>query len=220
MTQQVGTPESDAADDGAVTKFAKQIVDIGVGGKGPLKSAVEVADECLRASRGDVEDAIQRTIRVHRRWATTSGGATGLGGFTTMPLTLPAGLASSYFVNARMAASIAHLRGYDIHSEEVRVVILATLLGSSGAEALKSAGVEFGTKTVMAAVKKVPGRVLIDINKKIGFRLVTKAGSTGVINLTKLVPLVGAPIGATAENVTARGISRYALSNFPVQPVE
>lgn len=76
---------------------------------------------------------------------------------------------------------------------------------------------EIGEKALLAAVRKVPGKALIDINKKVGFRLFTKAGSTGVFNLTKLVPLVGAPIGAAAENVTTRSVSKYAVRNFPPQ---
>lgn len=196
-------------------RTAKQLVNVGVGGVGTFKGASEVAEECLRHSNGDVEDAVKRAIKLHRRYATTTGGATGLGGFVTLPLTLTAGLASSYIINTRMTATIAYLRGYDLDSEEVRVVLLATQLGSSGAVALQQAGVNIGNKAMLAAVKKVPGKVLIDINKKVGFRLVTKAGTTGAVNLTKLVPLVGAPIGATAENLTTRSVSRFALLNFP-----
>lgn len=78
---------------------------------------------------------------------------------------MSAGLASSYVINARMTQTIAHLRGYDVDSDEVQTVVLATLLGSSGAAAIQKAGIEVGNKTLLAAVQKVPGRVLIDINK-------------------------------------------------------
>jgi hypothetical protein len=198
-----------------VVKTAHQIVNLGVDGVGPIKSARVVAEECLATSGGDVEAAVARAVKLHVRYATTSGAATGLGGFAVLPVTLTAGLATSYVINARMVGTVAHLRGYDLSSEEVRTVILVTLLGSGGASALQQAGVEVGNKALLAAVKKVPGRALKDINKRVGFRLVTRAGSTGVVNLTKLVPLVGAPIGATAENVTTRAVARYAVRNFP-----
>ena len=206
------------SDDSIVLRTANQIVNFGVDGVGPLKSATEVAAECLAMSRGDVDDAVRRAIKLHVRYATTSGAATGLGGFVTLPVTLTAGLATSYVINTRMVATVAHLRGYDVHSEEVRTIILATLLGTSGAQALQQAGVAIGSKTLLAAVQKVPGRVLIDINRRVGFRLITKAGQTGVVNLTKLVPLVGAPVGAGFENIYTRSISKYALSNFPPLP--
>lgn len=205
-------------DASVVLRAANQLVSLGVEGVGPLKSATEVADECLRTSRGDVEDAVSRAIKLHVRYATTTGATTGLGGFITLPITLTAGLASSYVISARMVATVAHLRGYDVHSEEVRTVILTTLLGAGGAQALQQAGITIENKTLLAAVKKVPGRVLLDINRRVGYRLVTKAGQTGVVNLTKLVPLIGAPIGASFENMYTRGISQYALRNFPQLP--
>lgn len=207
-----------ASNEPVVIKTANQIVNLGVDGVGPIKPARVVADECLIASRGDVEDAVARAVRLHVRYATTSGAVTGLGGIVTLPLTLTAGIATSYVINARMVSTVAHLRGYDVASEEVRTVILATLLGASGANAVQQAGVQIGNKTLLAAVRKVPGKALIDVNKRVGFRLVTKAGSTGVVNLTKLVPLVGAPIGATAERLVTRAVGRYALQNFPPLP--
>lgn len=209
---------AEQVNDSVVLKTAAKVIDAGRTGGGPFKGATAVAQECLAASNGDVEDAVQRAIALHRRYATTAGAATGIGGFAMLPIQLSAGLASSYVINARMTQTIAHLRGYDIDSAEVQTVVLATLLGASGAAALQKAGIEFGEKTMLAAVKKVPGKALIEINKKVGYRLFTKAGEKGVVNLTKLVPLVGAPIGATAENITTRSISRYALRNFPPRP--
>jgi hypothetical protein len=205
----------DDADPGAIQKAAQQIVTVGMNGLGPFKSAATVANECLAASSGDVDDAVDRAIRLHVRYATTSGAVHGLGGLLVLPVTLTSGLAAVYVINARLAGTVAHLRGYDINSEEVRTIILVTLLGSGGSAALKETGIVIGTKTLHSAVMKVPGKVLIDINKKVGYRLLTKAGEKGVINMTKLVPLVGAPIGATADRLTTRSIAKYAMKNFP-----
>lgn len=200
--------------DSLVLRTANQILNFGVDGIGPFKGAADVAEEYLHMTGGDVEDAVRRSVRMHVRYSTTGGAATGLGGIITLPVTLTAGLATSYVINARMVGTVAHLRGYDIYSEEVRTVILLSLLGAGGAAALQNAGIQIGNKAAMAAVQKVPGKVLIEINKKVGFRLVTKAGEKGVVNMTKLVPLVGAPIGATAENLTTKSVAKYALRNF------
>lgn len=195
-----------------------QVVNLGVDGFGPFKSARDVAGECLQASGGDVDDAVRRSVRLHRRWATTSGGATGVGGFLVLPATLTAGMASAYVINARMIGTIAHLRGYDIDSEEVRTVVLAALFGAAGASAAQKVGTEVGEKVLKAQVAKVSGKTLVKINQQVGFRLVTKAGTRGVVNMTKLVPLIGAPIGATAENLTTRSVATYALKSFPPLP--
>ena len=190
-------------------------VNVGIDGLGPWKGSIEVAEECLTASGGDVEDAIRRSIRIHVRYAATSGGVSGAPGFALMPVTIPGGLAALYVTAARMTGTVAYLRGYDLKSEEVRTVVLITLLGSSGAQALKGLGVEIGQKALLAQLKKLPGEILAKINAKVGWRLLTKFGEKGTINLHKLVPLVGAPIGATFDGLACRSIGTYALSHFP-----
>jgi hypothetical protein len=195
-------------------RLIEQVMDVGIHGAGPFKSAAAVAEEHLATARDDREDAIRRLIATHVRLAAASGFVTSLGGVMTLPISIPAGVGGLYTIATRMAAGIAYLRGYDVKSEEVRSAILVSLLGSAGAGTLKRAGVEIGKKTTAAALKKVPGRVLIDINKKIGYRLVTKAGEKGVINLTKLVPLVGGPIGATVDGVGCKTIATYAARAF------
>lgn len=67
-------------------------------------------------------------------------------------------------------------------------------------------------------LQKVPGRVLIEINKKVGFRLVTKAGQKGAVNLIKIVPVVGGGVGATVDVISCRAIATYALSTF--EPID
>lgn len=194
-----------------------RLIEFGIGGGGPLKGAVEVAEEHLRAADEDREQAVRRSISTHVRLAAGSGFLTGLGGIATLPVMVPASLAGLYVIATRMSAGVAHLRGYDVDTEEVRSAVLISLLGAAGATTLKKAGVEIGRKTTMAAVQKVPGRVLIEVNKKIGFRLVTKAGEKGVVNLTKLVPLVGGPVGAAIDGVSCRTIATYALATFEQQ---
>ncbi|RZT87167.1 EcsC family protein [Pseudonocardia sediminis] len=195
-------------------RLADQVLEVGINGKGPIKGATQVADEHLAAAGGDADKAIRKLIATHVRLAAVSGFVTGAGGLVTLPIAVPAALTGLYVTATRMVAGIAHLRGHDLHSEEVRSAVLVCLLGSSASTALGKAGVEIGQKSALAALQKVPGRVLIDINKRIGFRLVTKAGEKGVINLTKLVPLVGAPIGATVDGVGCKAISTYALRTF------
>ena len=48
-------------------------------------------------------------------------------------------------------------------------------------------------------VKKIPGPVLTKINQKVGFRFITKFGEKGIINLGKMVPVLGGVIGGGAD---------------------
>jgi hypothetical protein len=118
-----------------------------------------------------------------------------------------------------MCAGIAHLRGYDIGTEEVRSTILVSLLGSAGASTLKRAGVEIGRRSTAVALQRIPARLLTEINKRVGYALLAKAGEKGVVNMAKLVPFVGGPIGAAVDGIGCRTIATFALRTFAPQPV-
>lgn len=191
-----------------------KIVAVGIDGVGPLTDARTIAEE-HRASHGDVERAIERLIATHTRVVGASGFATGLGGFATLPVAIPADVTVLYAYSARCAAGVAHLRGHDIQSEEVRSMVLLSLLGSAGAGILADVGITVANKSAMAALKRLPGRVLMEINKKVGFRLVTKFGQKGAVNLVKLVPVAGGVVGAGVNVATMKSVGKYAKSNFP-----
>jgi hypothetical protein len=128
-------------------------------------------------------------------------------------------MAGLYIIATRMAAGIAHLRGYDVETDEVRSAILVALLGSAGAAVLRKTGVEIGQRSTAAALQRLPGRTLAELNRRVGYRLVARAGEKGVVNLTKLVPLVGGPIGAAVDGVSCKTIAGYAMRTFaPVVP--
>lgn len=199
-------------------RLIARVIEFGVGGGGPLKGAVPIAEEHLLAAGGDREEAVRRLVATHVRLAAVSGFATGIGGIATLPVSVPAAMAGLYILATRMSAGVAYLRGYDIGTEEVRSAILVTLLGSAGAGVLKNAGMEIGKQVTAATLQKIPAQVLVEINKRIGFRLVAKAGEKGVLNLAKLVPLVGGPIGAAVDGVSCRTIAAYAMRTFEPRP--
>ena len=196
-------------------RLVAQVVEFGIRGVGPLSTAVQTAEEHLITAGGDREAAVQRLIATHVRLAAATGFVTGLGGFVTLPVTVPAAMAGLYIIATRMTAGIAHLRGYDVETDEVRSGILVALLGSAGAAVLRNTGVQVGQRSTAAALQRLPGRVLTELNRRVGYRLVTKAGEKGVINLTKLVPLVGGPIGAAVDGVSCKTIAGYAMRTFP-----
>ncbi len=70
-----------------------------------------------------------------------------------------------------------------------------SLLGTSALDAVKQAGVQIGTKASTHVIKQIPSRLLIAINKQVGFRLVTKTGQKGVVNFIKIVPFVDGSVG-------------------------
>ncbi len=113
-----------------------------------------------------------------------------------------------------MVAAIAEIYGHDSRNDQVRTAILLCMIGTAMEDVAKQAGVTLGGKVALEALKNVPGRVLIEINKRVGFRLVTKFGERGVVNLAKLVPLVGGAVGGAFDGATCYMVGQAADRAF------
>ena len=66
----------------------------------------------------------------------------------------------------------------------------------------------------VAAIKRIPGKVFVKINQKVGFRFLTKFGEKGLINMGKLVPGVGAAINGGLDFVESKVIAKRAYKMF------
>jgi hypothetical protein len=194
-------------------QLVSTIARAGLDGAGPWKGARQVADE-IAGNASTRPQAVDRLVATHVRMAAVSGFVTGLGGLITLPVTVPADLSAFYVLSTRMVGGIAHLHGYDTTSEEVRSIVLVSLLGAGGTSLLSEAGVKLGTRTAKVALRAIPGKVLQDINRQVGFRLLTKAGTTGVINLSKFIPVAGGLAGAGVNFASIKGIASHARKNF------
>ena len=118
------------------------------------------------------------------------------------------------YVQMRMIACLAYMGGYDTNSDQVQTLVYACLAGISIDQIIKQAGIKFGTKFTTAMVKKIPGTVLTKINQKAGFRFLTKFGEKGIINIAKLVSVVGGVIGGGFDLVETKVIANRAYKMF------
>lgn len=162
----------------------------------------------------DKETAAKSFINYQIAKCTTSGFVTGLGGFITLPIAIPANVSSVLYVQMRMIACLAHMGGYDTTSDQVQTLVYACLAGISLDQVVKQVGIKVGVKFANAMVKKIPGSVLIKINQKVGFRLLTKFGTKGVINIGKAVPVVGGVISGGFDFVETKIIADRAYKMF------
>lgn len=185
----------------------------GVPGVPGMESAEGLAKDYLN-DPGSLEDAVNALIRYQVVKATTSGFVTGLGGLLTLPVSIPANLASIMYLQLQMVASIARMGGHDVRSDRVRAVCYACLCGNAATDILKGAGITIGKKLTEQAIKQLSFDVILKINRAVGFRLFTKFGQKGVINLGKAIPLVGGVIGGTFDGTTTYAIGRVAKSVF------
>lgn len=176
------------------------------------KNVYELVDDYL--SKYDTEIAIKKLVNSQKAKATTSGFITGFGGVLTMPITIPANVASVILVQMRMIASIAVIRGYDLKSDQVQTFVYVSLAGTTISDIGKRTGIVIGNKMAMGVVQKIPGKVLTKINQAVGFRLITKFGTKGAINLGKAVPIVGAFVGGGFDLTTTTTIAKVANKTF------
>ena len=146
--------------------------------------------------------------------ATTTGFVTGLGGGLTLPISLPASIFGVLATQLRMITGIACLGGYDVHDNQVRTMCYVCLCGNSAGKILKNVGVQASNKTAQSTLKRLPFSVIKRINQTVGHRLVTKFGATGLINLGKVIPVVGGVVGAGFEGVTTKIIGSVAHKTF------
>lgn len=161
-----------------------------------------------------IEQAAQSLINYQIIKCGTSGFLTGLGGIITLPVAIPANVSSVLYVQLRMIAAIAKIGGFDINSDQVQTMVYACLTGTAITEIVKQTGIKIGTKITTATINKIPGRILISINQRVGFRLVTKAGQTGAVNLMKMVPLAGGIVGGAFDVGSTKVIANNAYHIF------
>jgi hypothetical protein len=171
------------------------------------------ADEYIKKHK-DPEKAAKAMIKNQIAKCTTSGFIAGFGGAITLPVTIPANIGSVLYVQIRMIACTAYLAGLDLNSDQVQTFVYACLAGVSVNEVVKQAGIKIGVKMAEKAIEKIPGKALIKINQKIGFRLITKFGEKGVVNLGKLLPGVGAVINGGLDFAETKIIANRAYKMF------
>ncbi len=178
-----------------------------------LDSAVEMAESYMK-EQGTLEDQANSLVRWQNTKAATSGFVTGLGGLLVMPVTIPANLASVYFIQIRMIAAIAHMAGHDVRDDKVKAMVYACLTGNAAKEVLKDVGIQFGKKLAQASINRITGATLTKINQAVGFRLLTKAGTTGIVNLSKMVPILGGVIGGAVDLTATNIVGSTAVKLF------
>jgi hypothetical protein len=104
--------------------------------------------------------------------------------------------------------------GYDLQDDRVKTLVFTCLTGDAAKDVLKDVGIIIGSKMANNAIKNISGKTLTAINQKVGFRLITKFGEKGVINLGKAIPILGGVIGGALDLTTTNVIGNVARNTF------
>ena len=176
--------------------------------------------EDYRSKYHDPQIAAKKLAKSQIAKCTLSGTITSAGGIITMPIALPANITSVWYVELQMIAAIAVLGGYDPSHDEVKMLSYACLGGSGVMDTLRTAGVDFAVKGGKVLIKKIPVEAVRAVNKKLGMRFVTKWGETGIVNLGKMVPVLGAGVGGAFDLVSSKVVAKTAIKTFLTDRIE
>jgi hypothetical protein len=202
-------------EDTSSSRLAEYLLEVGLQGAGPLSGAAELAEEYLADTRYRSND--QRVNALIRREIAknfTTGFVTGLGGVVTFPVSIPAALGASWILQARMAGAIARIYGYELGDPRVRTQVLLSLAGDVARDAMRDMGFNLHGKLTQRALEQVPGRALVEINKRIGARLLAKATGKVILRFPRAVPVVGGVVGGAMDAIVCRMVGRTAKTLF------
>ena len=184
---------------------------------GPIDGAIELA-ESYQGRYGCPSRDANALIRWQTVKAAGLGFITGVPGLPAIPVTLPANLTSVLFIQIRMIAAIACLGGYDLNDDRVKTLCLACLCGNAARTILREAGIEISQKMATAALRRLLGKTFIEINKKVGFRLLSKFGEKGAINVGRATPLLGGLVGGGVDAAWTKAMGDRARDIFIPEP--
>jgi len=104
--------------------------------------------------------------------------------------------------------------GHNIHDDRVKSLVQICLTGNASKALLKGVGIKIGKKMGEQFIKNISFELIKEINRQVGFRLLTKFGGKGAINLWKGIPIIGGVVGGTFDGLTTRTIGKIAKKTF------
>ncbi len=208
MRRNESDPETTSA---AARQLATWLMQKGLAGTGPLSSAKDLAAEYLDDARYATNDErVDALIERETLKNFATGFVTGVGGVITLPVSIPSALAASWLIQARMAGAIASLYGHDLAAARTQTAVLMSLAGDVAKDAMQGLGIPFGPKLTQRAVEQIPGRALVEINKRVGSRLLMRAGERSLSSFSRFVPIVGGVVGGALDAVVCRMVGHTA----------
>jgi len=202
-------------DNGKIQEFIDTLLSKGTDGVGPLISAKDLANEYLDDEHYQtVNEKVNALIRWEASKNFSIGFLASIGGAITLPVSMPVSMFSSWVIQARLAATIAYLYGFSLDEDRVKTFILLSIIGDSSKDVLKDFGVNLSGKFIEVALKNIPDKFLSDINKTVGFRLLSKVGEDGAVNLMKIVPLAGGILSGMLDSISSVIVGKTAKAIF------
>ena len=188
-------------DNGILAKTLDWAYEKAVSGFSGVDSAYELGNSYMLGV-GTLSDRVDSLIKWQVAKAATSGFLTGVGGVISMPLTIPANIASVIYVQIRMIAAIAYIGGYDLKNDRVKSLIYMSMAGNGAKELIKDISVRASEKAMASVLEKV------------SIKLAAKIGEKGVASLGKAIPFIGGVVGGAFDASSTRVVGKVAKKIF------
>ena len=195
----------------AETAFRKLVSDV----LERCSSGIQRDVERLRTKHPHMSDRELANIVVarYRRRAGCAGALTGAGGAITMPVTIPAGVLTSWVIATQTVLAVATVYDYSPDDEQLLFDVMMVIAADSVVATLQQMTSISAQHVSKRAIQKyVTREVMVHINKVVPRKVLTKAGQQSLTSFTKLAPLVGAPVGYCFEHVFITGVGRKAIA--------
>jgi len=159
----------------------------------------------------------EKLVRAHIALSSATGFASGLGGWLTLPITLPANIGGVALLQLHMAASVAALAGKQPSDGLVRSRVMECLIGASPNPEegpVRDAEQETIDRIGLKLAEKGLNTALSLVGSAASWGARTAAKSVIRRRILRGVPLVGGVIGAFSDGFTTRQVARNALDMF------
>src|SRR5262245_22793215 len=176
----------------AAAGVLRQVLDVAIDGYKGFPGAEAIARRFADKYPDDPRKAVDAIVDLHVRLAGLQGAVTSVGGLITLPIALPANVTGLAVVQARMVASIAALRGYDLSDPRVRTAVITCMLGDQGvADRLKRASLPT-SPLAMATAPVFDPELDRRVSSEVATELVARvSGKRMALSVTRRVPLLG-----------------------------
>ncbi len=148
------------------------------------------------------------------------GFATGIPGGIAMPVTIPTDVLVSWRIQGTMAYSVAYIFGYTHDNSDLRTDMYIILAGDGAGEVLRQAGIASAKLITKKVVERYTARKAAEGMVRAFAPIVARqvAVNTGkqVVKRgpSKLIPLIGGPVGAVWSWTQARAIGEFAIKYY------
>ena len=157
--------------------------------------------------------AIKRMQKNQIAKCTTTGILTGFGGVFLLPVTIPADLLETTYIQIRMVAATAIMAGCDPRTDDFKTHVYASWAGIKIAKHFAPKAAVLASKAIGAQLVKIPRSMLRAFSKQLGVKL-TKSAVKGFAKSGKLLPIVGSVVGGAVNFGETKFVANRAFKYF------